>query len=138
LGILTPLLSILTLRILKRHIFTPNSLLSHSTSKSVANCGLWPDQRNKQKKQMITKRVYISPTWGEAHLELIATKFGNSLYLTEVINHSTFGVNCYRSFGSGEVQNLPFPIEAITVPYHCCATVLARDYNYIIWLPVFD
>jgi len=61
--------------------------------------------------------MYISPTWGDAPLQTIATKFGNSLYLTEVINRSQFGVDWYSSFGSGEVKNLPFPIRTITGPY---------------------
>jgi len=56
------------------------------------------------------KKVYISPTWGDAPLEPIATKFDSSLYLTEVINHSKFGVDWFCSFGSGEVQNLMFAI----------------------------
>jgi len=49
--------------------------------------------------------MYISPTWGDVPLEPIATKFGNSLYLTEIINRSKFGVDWLGSFGSGEVQN---------------------------------
>jgi len=71
--------------------------------------------------------VYISLTWGDAPLEPIATKFGNSLYLTEVISRSKSGVDWYGSFGSGEVHNLPFPIETTSGPYHCSATALARD-----------
>jgi len=68
--------------------------LSHSTAKSVANCGLQPDQRNREEKtQMTTKKVNISATWGDAPLEPIATKFGNSLYLTKVINRSKFDVD---------------------------------------------
>jgi len=58
----------------------------------------------------ITKKVYISPTWGDAPLEPIATKFGNSLYLTEVISRLIFGVDWFSSFGSGEAQNLMFLI----------------------------
>jgi len=81
------------------------------------------NQRNKKKK---TQKVFISPTWG--NLEPIATKFGNSFYLTEVINHSKFGVDWFGSFGSGEVQNLPFPIGTTTGPYYCSTTALARDY----------
>jgi len=75
----------------------------------------------------ITKKVYISPTWGDAPLEPIATKFGNSLYLIEVINRSQFGVDWFGSFGSGEVQNLPFPIGTTSGPSHCSATALAPD-----------
>jgi len=71
--------------------------------------------------------VYISPTWGDAPLEPIATKFGNSLYLIEVINRSKFGVDWYSSFGSGEEQNLRFPIGTTSGPYHCSTTALARD-----------
>jgi len=60
--------------------------------------------------------VYISPTWGETPLEPIATTFGNSLYLTKVINRSKFGIDWYGSFGSGEMQNLPLPIRTTTGP----------------------
>jgi len=71
--------------------------------------------------------VYISPTWGDAPLETIVTKFGNSFYLTEVINRPKFGIDWFGSFGSGEVQNLPFLIGTTTGSYHCSATALARD-----------
>jgi len=71
--------------------------------------------------------VYISPTWGDAPLELIATKFGNSLYLTDVINRSKFGVDWYSSLGSGEVQNVRFAIGTTSGPHHCSAAALARD-----------
>jgi len=54
-------------------------------------------------------------------------KFGNFLYLTEVINRSKFGVDWYGSFGSGEVQNVPFPTGKTSAPYHCSANVFARD-----------
>jgi len=70
--------------------------------------------------------VYISPTWGDAPLAPIATKFDNSLYLTEV-NRSKFGVDWYGSFGYGEVQNLPLSTGTTSGPYHCSATALARD-----------
>jgi len=76
---------------------------------------------------MTTKKVYISPTWGDAPREPITTKLGTSLYLTEVINRFKFGVDCYSSVGSGEVQNLPFPIGTTSGPYHCSAIALARD-----------
>jgi len=71
--------------------------------------------------------VYISSTLGDAPLEPFVTKFGNSLYLTVVINHLKFGVDWDNSFGSGEVQILPFPIGTITGPYHCSAAALASD-----------
>jgi len=71
--------------------------------------------------------LFISPIWGDAPLEPIATKFGNFLYLNEVINRSKFGVDWFNSFGSGEVQNLPFPIGTTSGPYRCSATALARD-----------
>jgi len=71
--------------------------------------------------------VYISPTWGDAPPEPIATKFGSSLYFTDVINRSKFGIDRYGSFDSVEVHNLPFHIWTITGPYHCSATALARD-----------
>jgi len=73
-------------------------------------CSLLKETEKKKHKRPITKKVYISPTWGDAPLKPIATKFSNSLYLTEVINRSKFGVDWYSSFGSGEVQNLRFPI----------------------------
>jgi len=76
----------------------------------------------------ITKKVYISPTWGDASLKPIATH-DNSLYLTEVINRSKFGVDWFSSFGSGEVQNLRFAIGTTSGPYHCSAAALARDNN---------
>jgi len=71
--------------------------------------------------------VYISPTWGDALLEPIATKFDNSLYLTEVINRSQFCVDWFSTFGSGEVQNVMFAIGTTSGPYHCGAAALARD-----------
>jgi len=73
------------------------------------------------------KKMYISPTCGDAPLEPIATKFGKSHYLTEVINRSKFGVDWFSSFGSGEIQKLMFAIGTTTGPYHCSATALARD-----------
>ena len=35
----------------------------------------------------------ISPTWGTAPVEPIATKFGNSLYLTDIIVRSQFDID---------------------------------------------
>jgi len=92
-------------------------------------CSLFTDTRKKKHKRpiTITKKVYISPTLGDAFLEPIATQFGNSLYLTEFINRSKFGVDWLSSFGSGEVQNVMFPIGTTSDPYHCGATALARD-----------
>jgi len=84
----------------------------------------------------ITEKVYISPTCGDAPLEPIATKFSNSLYLIEVINRSKFGVDGFRSFGSGEVQNLTYAIGTTTGPYHCSATAPARDNNKRLFLSV--
>jgi len=89
-------------------------------------CSLIKETRSR-KTQTTTKKVYISPTWEDALLEPIATKFGNSFYLTEVINRSKFSVDWYGSFGSGEVHNLPFPIGTTTGSYHCSSTALARD-----------
>jgi len=71
--------------------------------------------------------VVISPTWVDAPLEPIATKLGNSFYLTELINRSKFSVDWYSSFGFGEVQNLPFPMGTTSGPYHCSTTALAPD-----------
>jgi len=71
--------------------------------------------------------VYNSPTWGDTPLEPIATKFGNFFHLTEVINPSQFGVDWYGSFGSGVVQNFPFPIGTRTGLYLCSAAALARE-----------
>jgi len=125
---LWPLLSVLTLRILKRHILTPNKVfwaIVHQIPLRIVVCSLINETR-KEKTQTRTKKVFISPTWGDASLKPIATKFGNSLYLIEVINRSKFGVDWYSSFGSGEVQRLPFPIGMITGPYHCSATALRR------------
>jgi len=56
-------------------------------------CSLFKETGKQKHKRPITKKVYISPTCGEAPLEPIATNFGNSLYLTEVINRSEFGVD---------------------------------------------
>jgi len=58
--------------------------------------------------------VYISPTRGDAPLKPIATKFGNLFYLTNVINVAKFDIDWYVSFGSGEVQNVPFPMRTKT------------------------
>jgi len=74
------------------------------------------------------RKIYIPLTWGEAPVQPIWAKFGNSLYITEVINRSKFAVDWFSSFGSGEVQNSPCPIGTTTTgPYHCRATALARD-----------
>jgi len=118
-----------TLETQKAHPYAKWSLLSYNTSKSVVNCGLAWSTKQEEKIQTRTKKVYISSTSGDAPLKPIATIFRNSLYLTEVINCSKFGVDWYSSFGSGEEQNLPFPIGTITGPYHCSATALARDKN---------
>jgi len=75
------------------------------------------------------KKGYVSPTWGDAPLEPIATKFGNSLYLTEVINRLKCGVDWFSSFGSGEVQKFRFAIAITSGPYHSSAAALARDYT---------
>jgi len=57
----------------------------------------------------------------------MATKFGNSLYIPEVINSLKFGVDWFSSFGSGEVQNLTFAIGTTTDHYHSSTAALARD-----------
>jgi len=44
----------------------------------------------------------------------ISTKFHNAFHLTNVNNRSQFGIDWQGSFGFGEVQKLPFPIETIT------------------------
>ena len=44
-----------------------------------------------------------------AFVELIATKFGNSLYLTDVIIRAKFGIDWYSGFGSGECKVCPLP-----------------------------
>jgi len=69
----------------------------------------------------------IYDVFGDTPLEPIATKFGNSLNLTEVINRSKFGDDWNGSFGFGVVQHLPFLIGTKTGSYHCSATALARD-----------
>jgi len=61
----------------------------------------------------------------------MVTKFGNSLYLNDVISRSKFGIDWYGSFGSGEVHNLPLPIGTISGPYHCSAAVLASDEQHL-------
>jgi len=83
--------------------------------------------------------LYISPTWGDAPLTPIETKFDNSLYVSEVINRSKFGFDWYCSFGfgSGEVQTLPFPIGTITGPYHCSYLELIATKSYKIIFAVF-
>ena len=60
-------------------------------------------KRKKKVKNTENLELYISPTWGAAPVKLIATKFSNSFYLTDVIICSKFGVDWYSSFGSGEV-----------------------------------
>ena len=62
--------------------------------------------------------LYISPTWGAAPIKLIATKFGDSHYLADVIIRSKFGNDWYSNFGSGEVQSLRSPIGTKTRPHH--------------------
>jgi len=73
--------------------------------------------------------MYISPAWGDALLKPIVTKFGNSLYLTEVLNRSKCGVDWFGSFSSGEVQHLHFA-KGTSGPYHSSATAFARDQEY--------
>ena len=60
-------------------------------------------RRKKYFKKTENLELYISPTWGAAPVEPIATKFGNSLNPTDVIIRSKFGIDWYSSFGSGEV-----------------------------------
>ena len=43
----------------------------------------------------------------------ITTKFGNFL---QIIIRSTFGIDWYSGFGSGEVQSLPSPMGTKTCP----------------------
>ena len=57
-------------------------------------------------------------TWKATPVELNATKFGNSLRLTDVIILSKFGIDWHGSFRSGEVQSLPPPIGTKNPPYH--------------------
>jgi len=90
-------------------------------------CSLFKETWKQKRPITITKKVYISPAWGDAPLEPIATKFGNSFYLTKVINRSKFGVDWFSSFGSGDLQNLMFAIGTTSGPSHCSATALASD-----------
>jgi len=83
-------------------------------------------QAEEKTQRPITNSVYFIHL-GRGSLEPILTKFGNSLYFTDVINRSQVGVDWFGSFGSGEVQNLPCPIGTITGPYHCSAAALASD-----------
>jgi len=94
----------------------------------------WKQKQNDP--SLSLQKVYISPTWGDAPLQPIATKFGNSLHLTKAINRSKFGVDWFSSFGSGEVHNLAFAIGTTTGPYHCSATALARDCRS--YLPIWQ
>jgi len=63
---------------------------------------MWKKKQNYP--SLTVKKVYVSPTWGDAPLKPIATKFSNSLYLPEAINRSKFGVDWFSSFGSGEFK----------------------------------
>jgi len=75
--------------IFKRLILAPNKIFK-------IRCELWYvawSKKLSRQTQTTTKKVYISPTWGNTALESIVTKFGNSLQLTYVINRSHFGVD---------------------------------------------
>ena len=85
-------------------------------------CELWSvgDLPKREEKYLKTKnlQLYISPTWGAAHVQPVATKLGNSLRLTNVIIRSEFGIDWYSDFGSGEVSSMACPIGTKTRPYH--------------------
>jgi len=67
-------------------------------------CSLINETRRRKNTNENEKSVYFTHIGrGETPVEPIAIKYGNSLYLTEEINRSKFGVDWYSSFGSGEV-----------------------------------
>ena len=78
--------------------------------------------------------LYTSPTWGAAPVEPIATKFGKSLPLTDVIIRSKFGIDWQSSFGFGEIESLPSPLGTQICPYHMQPFGLAGDrHRTLIW-----
>ena len=85
------------------------------------------EEAEEKSKKTENLELYIPPKWGAAPIKLIATKFGNSFYLTDIIIRSKFGNDWYSSFGSGEVQSLPSPIELKPVLITCSPFGLARD-----------
>jgi hypothetical protein len=60
-------------------------------------------QEEKSKKKTENLELYISPTWGAAPVQPIATKIGNSLHMTGVFIRSKFGIVWYSSFGYEEL-----------------------------------
>jgi hypothetical protein len=70
----------------------------------------------------------MHPSWGTALVKLIATKFGNSLNLTNFVIRSNFGIDWYSKLGSGEVQSLLFLLmnNKSSMP-HAALSSLAGD-----------
>jgi len=112
LGVWTHLNLISTTRKLQMHILVPNNVIS----KFIANCDLYPDQRNGKNKNKDTLEknenwnLYILPTWGVAPFEPISTNYCNSFRLTDVINHSQFSIDWCRRFSTPQWCNVcPLP-----------------------------
>jgi len=66
------------------------------------------------RKSQLSEYTYVFYFIGVYYTKLISTKSWISLHLTDVIKHSQFSSDWYRSFGSGEVQRLPPHIETVT------------------------
>jgi len=56
----------------------------------------------------------------------MSTRLCNSFHLTDVINHSTFGIDWYRSLGSEEVQSLTSPMRTTTGPQHMLPCLVCK------------
>jgi len=87
-----PLHPILTLRILKRHLIAPNDVfwaIVQQHPLRIVFCSLINETSRKTNDNW--KSVYF--THMGRRWKPIATQFGNSLYLTEVINRSKFSVD---------------------------------------------
>jgi len=102
-GVFDPLtLNYITLDTQKAHSYAKRCLLSHSITKSVENCVMQADRRDKQKKKRTrTKRFISHPhgetlpwNWSQPNLAI------RSLYLSNVINRSQFGIDWYMTSGN--------------------------------------
>jgi len=73
----------------KRHILTPTEVFWVIVYQNPLQIVVWRlINETRRKKRMRTKKVYISPTWGDAPLEPIATKFVNSISISLWRNQS--------------------------------------------------
>jgi hypothetical protein len=83
---------------------------------------LWyVDELTKQGGRSKKARIWnctVSPKWVAIPVEPIVSKFGYSLHLTNLIIQSKSGFGVSSSFGSTEVQILPYPMGTASRHHH--------------------